>query len=183
MATLANMSNHFKHLSPYVCQKIISLFERISKKLNKITNVQNNVNGVGGDHINEKESLSGKDADTVSTVGTTDSIPDPSIYEELLCMILEIINSTLSSQLIHNPNLVYTLLYNRHVFEPFQSHPSFQDIIMNIETLLTYFSNRIAVSEDNTSVAQVYEIIKNSSLQWPADKMKVSLLIALLAFP
>lgn len=170
LATLANMSNHFRRLSPYVCQRLVTLFEKISKKLHKILNSQNAINGNGGD---SGEKLSDKDTDVASTVGPLDPTQDTSIYEEVLRMLLEIMNSTLSSQLIHNPNLVYTLLYNRHVFEPFQSHPSFQDIIMNFDTVLTYFSNRIAAAEDsNTSVAQVYEIIQNCSLQWPADKMK-----------
>ncbi|XP_074593965.1 dymeclin [Brevipalpus obovatus] len=168
LATLANMSNHFKELSPFVCEKIVNLFERVSKKLSKMMNTQINLNG-GGDH---NERLSDKDTDIASTVGPIDSMPDPSLYEELLRMILEIINSALSSQLLHNPNLVYTLLYKRQVFEPFQSHSSFQDIIMNIETLLTFFSNRIAQSEDNTSVQQIHEVIKNCSLQWPSNKMK-----------
>lgn len=183
LATLANMSNHFRRLSPYVCQRLVTLFERISKKLTKILNNQsvNNLNGSsgsigmgpGGD---SGEKLSDKDTDIASTVGPLDSMQDTSIYEEVIRMLLEIINSTLSSQLIHNPNLVYQLLYNRQVFEPFQSHPSFQDIIMNIDTVLTYFSNRIAAAEDNnSSVAQVSEIIQNCSLQWPADKMKVNI--------
>jgi Dyggve-Melchior-Clausen syndrome protein. len=50
-------------------------------------------------------------------------------------MVLEIINSCLSHQLVHNPNLVYTLLYKKHVFEPFRSHLAFQDIVQNIDTV------------------------------------------------
>jgi hypothetical protein len=50
-------------------------------------------------------------------------------------MVLEIINSCLSHQLAHNPNLVYTLLYKKHVFEPFRTHPAFQDIVQNIDAV------------------------------------------------
>jgi hypothetical protein len=55
-------------------------------------------------------------------------------------MVLEIINSCLSHQLAHNPNLIYTLLYKKHVFEPFRAHPAFQDIVQNIDavSLTTY---------------------------------------------
>lgn len=48
-------------------------------------------------------------------------------------MVLEILNSCLANQLVYCPNLVYTLLYKRHVFEAFRSHPAFQDIIQNID--------------------------------------------------
>lgn len=54
-------------------------------------------------------------------------------------------------------------------------HPSFQDIVMNVESVLTYFSNRIdAENKDNSlSVAEVYQIIQQSSRQWPSEKLKV----------
>jgi hypothetical protein len=99
---------------------------------------------------------------------------DLSIYEEVLRMILEIINACLASNLTRNPNLVYTLLYNRDIFEPFQVHPSFQDIVMNVESVLTYFSNRIdSENKDNSlSVTEVYQIIQQSSRQWPSEKLK-----------
>jgi hypothetical protein len=169
LATLANMSNHFKGLNPYVCQKLITLFERLSKKMKRTLNQLNqNQNGSG-----EKSEV-GSDQDTDIGSASPDLMYDMSIFEEVLRMILEIINSCLSAQLTHNPNLVYTLLYKRAIFEPFQTNPSFQDIVMNIETVLTFFSNRIdAVSEHSTpSVGEVYQIIQNSSLQWPSDKLK-----------
>lgn len=48
-------------------------------------------------------------------------------------MMLEIINSCLTNSLHHNPNLVYALLYKRDLFEQFRTHPSFQDIMQNID--------------------------------------------------
>lgn len=162
------MSNHFKRLNPYVCQRLITLFEKLSKKLNKALGdlQKNNIpNGT------EQSDIS-SDADSGSVVAE-EVLHDLSIFEEVLRMILEIINACLAAQLTHNPNLVYTLLYKRHVFEPFHAHPQFQDIIMNIEIILTYFSNRIEATERNLSVAEVYEIILQSSLQWPSDRLKV----------
>ena len=50
-------------------------------------------------------------------------------------MVLEIINSCLCHTLQHNINLVYTLLYQKHLFAHFSTHPSFQDIIQNIDTV------------------------------------------------
>ena len=57
-------------------------------------------------------------------------------------MVLEIINSTITYSLHHNPNLVYTLLYKRETFDPFRSHPMFQDVIQNVDLVLGYFSKR-----------------------------------------
>ena len=50
-------------------------------------------------------------------------------------MVLEIINSGLSHQLQHNPNLLYTLLYKKSVFEPFRKHHAFEDIVNNIDAV------------------------------------------------
>ena len=116
-----------------------------------------------------------EDHESDIAVNVADASRDLTIYEEVLRMVLEIINSCLASQLTHNPNLVYTLLYNRTVFEPYHDHPSFQDVVMNIETVLTYFSNRIATEsgENTLSVSEVYQIIENSSKKWPSEKLKV----------
>lgn len=58
---------------------------------------------------------------------------DLSVIEEVIRMMLEIINSCLTNSLHHNPNLVYALLYKRDLFEQFRTHPSFQDIMQNID--------------------------------------------------
>ena len=50
-------------------------------------------------------------------------------------MILEIMNSCLTHQLHHNPHLVYSLLYQREVFEPFRTNPSLSDLVKNIENV------------------------------------------------
>ena len=60
---------------------------------------------------------------------------DRSILEEILLMVLEIINSCLTNNLHNNPHLIYSLLYQREVFEPYRTHPSLMDLIQNIETV------------------------------------------------
>lgn len=50
-------------------------------------------------------------------------------------MVLEIINSCVTNTLHHNPNLVYTLLHRRELFAQFRTHPTFHDIIQNIDTV------------------------------------------------
>ena len=60
-------------------------------------------------------------------------VEDLGILEEVIRMVLEIINSCLSNSLQHNPNLVYTVLYQKEKFEYVKSHPTFQDILQNID--------------------------------------------------
>lgn len=170
------MSNHFKHLSPHVCQKITGLFKKLSKRFQKLLAQVNETHSHNGSaSLDHSDAKSEAESDVVSLY-SPDLANDLSIYEEVLRMILEIINSCLAAKLNRNPNLVYTLLYSRDIFEPFQAHPSFSDIVMNIDTVLTYFSNRIDIEskENGLSVAEVYQIIQQASLQWPSDKLKVS---------
>lgn len=47
-------------------------------------------------------------------------------------MLMEILNSTLTHNLRNNPHLIYTMLYKRDLFDTFQNHPMFQDLIWNI---------------------------------------------------
>ncbi len=60
---------------------------------------------------------------------------DRVILEEVLQMVLEIINSCLSHNLHNNPHLIYSLLYQREIFEPYRTHPSLIDLVQNIETV------------------------------------------------
>lgn len=62
-------------------------------------------------------------------------IQDLTILEEVLRMVLEIINSCLTHRLAHNPNLIYTLLYKKDIFQPFRMHSAFQDIVQNIDSV------------------------------------------------
>lgn len=64
-----------------------------------------------------------------------EQLQDLNVLEEVLRMVLEIINSCVTHSLHHNPHLIYTLLYQRNLFAPFRTHPTFQDIIQNIDTV------------------------------------------------
>lgn len=66
---------------------------------------------------------------------------DLNVIEEVIRMMLEIINSCLCNSLHHNPNLVYALLYKRELFEQFRTHPSFQDIMQNLDTVRPTFGH------------------------------------------
>lgn len=157
LAALANMSGHFRGLHPYVCQRFVSLFETLSKRLSRVM-----------DQIRNNPDLNPSNDDDFST----DLLQDLSILEEVLRMILEIINSCLSTQLQTNPNLLYSLLYKRQAFEPFRMHPNFQDVVQNLDTVLSYFSSRLEAGDKSLSVSDVMEIIKEAALHLPTDRLK-----------
>ncbi|EDO46526.1 predicted protein [Nematostella vectensis] len=169
LATLANMSSQFHALHPYVTQRIVSLYALLSKKHAKVT-----------EHIKQLETtpLVTENGGPDHAAGSHDAdsehyMADLAILEEVLRMVLEIINSCVTNTLHHNPNLVYTLLHRRELFAQFRTHPTFQDIIQNIDTVLAFFSARLEQHPDQTlSVGVVLDVIKQGTLQWPKDRLK-----------
>ena len=112
LAALANMSGQFKGLHPYVAQRIVSLFETLARKHARL------VDGLQGVEAEE----GGEDEfDEV-----TEAVQDAAVLEEVLRMVLEIINSCLVHQTQHNPNLIYTILYKKDLFELAAKNPAFQ---------------------------------------------------------
>lgn len=150
LAALANMSGQFRNLHPYVCQRLVSLFETLAKKHSRLC-----------------ESL----LDSAAR-DTSDVLCDVGVLEEVLRMVLEILNSTLTHQLGHNHNLVYTLLYKRHLFQPFSTHPSFQDITQNIDVVLSYLMSRLETTKRDPGVHDVQEVIQHGVLHLPKDRLK-----------
>ncbi|KAG9488324.1 hypothetical protein GDO78_007888 [Eleutherodactylus coqui] len=160
LAALANMSAQFRSLHQYAAQRIISLFSLLSKKHNKVLE-------------QATQSLRGP-------LGSDDSpfpdyAQDLNVIEEVIRMMLEIINSCLSNSLHHNPNLVYALLYKRELFEQFRSHPSFQDIMQNIDMVIGFFSSRLEQAGSDLSVERVLEVIKQGAVALPKDRLRVSM--------
>ncbi|XP_039946309.1 dymeclin isoform X3 [Hirundo rustica] len=157
LAALANMSAQFRSLHQYAAQRIISLFSLLSKKHNKVLE-------------QATQSLRG-------SLGSNDSpLPDYAqdlnVIEEVIRMMLEIINSCLTNSLHHNPNLVYALLYKRDLFEQFRTHPSFQDIMQNIDLVISFFSCRLEQAGAELSVERVLEIIKQGAVALPKDRLR-----------
>ncbi|XP_060233023.1 dymeclin isoform X4 [Meriones unguiculatus] len=157
LAALANMSAQFRSLHQYAAQRIISLFSLLSKKHNKVLE-------------QATQSLSGSLSS--SDVPLPDYAQDLSVIEEVIRMMLEIINSCLTNSLHHNPNLVYALLYKRDLFEQFRTHPSFQDIMQNIDLVISFFSSRLLQAGAELSVERVLEIIKQGVVALPKDRLK-----------
>lgn len=112
------MSNYFKHLNTYVCQKVVNLFEKLSRKYLKIqsqiesNNKASKQNGID-DSLDQHVKPDGDSNEGNSNTMNQELIQDFPIFEEVLRTILEIINACLTKNLASNPNLIYTLLYNR----------------------------------------------------------------------
>lgn len=162
LAALANMSGQFHDLHPYVSQRLMSLFETLAKKYQKLS--QKLLNGQNPNELSIQVAQEGDDMEQ-----------DITVLEEVLRMVLEIFNSCLSSQLVNNPNLVYTLLYNKHIFEPFKENVTFQDIIQNINVIIQYFSNLLddKTQQNEVDAHLVLNVIQQGAKRWPKDKLKV----------
>lgn len=163
LAALANMSSQFTNLHPYVSQRLVSLFSQLCKKHTKLV-----------DQIRQAAVAGGQKQDTESDEQDSeqDYMQDLAVLEEVIRMVLEIINSCLASSLHHNPNLVYTLLYQKDLFNMFRTHPTFQDVIVNIDTVLSYFSGKLEQNGSNLSPAEVLQVIKQGSVQFRRDRLK-----------
>ncbi|XP_019909011.1 dymeclin isoform X2 [Esox lucius] len=158
LAALANMSAQFRCLHQYAAQRIISLFALLSKKHNKVLE-------------QATQSLRGTQGGDDSSV-LPDYAQDLNVIEEVIRMMLEIINSCLSNSLHHNPNLVYALLYKRELFEQFRTHPSFQDIMQNLDTVIGFFSQRLEIAGTDLSVERVQEVIMKGAQALPKERLK-----------
>ncbi|KAG8223642.1 hypothetical protein J437_LFUL009077 [Ladona fulva] len=177
LAALANMSGQFRSLHPYVSQRLVSLFETLAKKYIRLAALVKSQmkqktsegNGSIALEMHESEEL---DGNCRVEVTTSDLVQDLNVLEEVLRMVLEILNCSLTTQLPYNPNLVYALLYKREIFEPFRSQPAFQDVVQNIETVIFYFSNKLEQLNSDLSVDEVLETIQKGATLWPKDRLK-----------
>ncbi|CAF4002073.1 unnamed protein product [Rotaria sp. Silwood2] len=163
LAALANMSSQFQNLHTYVSQRIVSLFNLLARKHSKTL-----------DLIQQQSKQ--QQQQTLTTNTSNDNIfneyaQDLSIIEDVMRMVLEIINSCLTHTLQHNINLVYTLLYNRDIFDNYRAHPSFQDILQNIDTVIIYFAEKVDRLEQR-STEYVKEALEMGAKQFPLDRLK-----------
>jgi len=160
LAALANMSSQFKHLHPYVAQRLVSLFETLARKHSRLVDGLETV----GEDVQEEG------FDEVS-----DAVQDAAVLEEVLRMVLEIINSCLVHQTQHNPNLIYTILYKKELFEVAAKNPAFQDLMGNITIVLVYISSRLEQVTERAggtlSVDEVQEVVRQGATQFPKDRL------------
>lgn len=164
LAALANMSAQFTSLHPYVSQRLLSLFETLAKKHARLEAKIRTQPPISSD--NTTITING-------TTANTDLIQDLTILEEVLRMVLEIINSCLTHRLAHNPNLIYTLLYKKDIFQPFRMHSAFQDIVQNIDSVINFFSYKLEQKDQSQlGVSQVLTTIQQGTSEWPRDRLR-----------
>ncbi|KAL6734539.1 hypothetical protein Aduo_005069 [Ancylostoma duodenale] len=153
LAALANMSSCFKNLSPIVCQKMIALLELLTKRHVKMV---------------EQMRLAAEQGNNEGQpVGYHDDI---TALEEGIRTLLEIINSALCGNLRNNPHLIYTLLYHRSLFDSYQQHPMFQDLLANITLVISHFSSKVVHVRAGDG-ATMMEIIEKEAIVLPTDRL------------
>ncbi|KAK3162092.1 hypothetical protein QOZ80_1BG0085270 [Eleusine coracana subsp. coracana] len=163
LAILANMAPHVHRLSAYASQRLVSLFDMLSRKYAKLAELRNDkALKVISDHI-EADNF----ADDTST--------ELHIYTDFLRIVLEVINAILTYALPRNPEVVYAILHRQEVFEPFKNHPRFNELLENIYTVLDFFNSRIDMQQvdGEWSVDKVLEVINKTCRSWRGEGMKM----------
>ncbi|KAJ8464683.1 hypothetical protein OPV22_027235 [Ensete ventricosum] len=163
LAILANMAPHVHRLSAYASQRLVSLFDMLSRKYTKLAELKNDkVIKVSADQI-EGVSL------------TEDMSPEIHIYTDFLRIVLEILNAILTYALPRNPEVVYAILHRQELFQPFKNHPRFNELLENIYTVLDFFNSRMDMQhmDGEWSVDKVLQVIIINSRSWHGDGMKM----------
>ncbi|TMW41326.1 hypothetical protein DOY81_013593, partial [Sarcophaga bullata] len=150
LAALANMSGQFRNLHPYVAQRLISLFETLAKKHTRLD-------------AQLKEPVNSAVFVNVSTT-PEDMLQDLTVLEEVLRMVLEILNSCLSNQLVYCQ--IWCILYSiREV-----SLRAFVHIMRGWLLLITL--QRVQEQRGELGVNEVFEVISKGASQWSSDRLR-----------
>ncbi|KNC85307.1 hypothetical protein SARC_02490 [Sphaeroforma arctica JP610] len=156
LAILANMSSGFKNLHVFAAQRVIRLFDILTRKFQKIDGFHR-LSALEADFLNTQ------DEEGLQIESSLES--DVLIYADFLRIMLEIIGSTFTANLSTNPHLIYNLLQKRDILDKFHVSNHFLDILVNIEALLDYFQAKIEVLPHNsiTNYDTVFQCIIDSA--------------------
>jgi hypothetical protein len=162
LAILANMAPHVHRLSAYASQRLVSLFDMLSRKYAKLAELKNDQSHKVISDQMEADNI----ADDMST--------ELHVYTDFLRIVLEIINAILTYALPRNPEVVYAVLHRQEVFEPFKNHPRFNELLENIYTVLDFFNSRMDMQQldGEWSVDKVLEVINKNCRSWRGEGMK-----------
>ncbi|ESW15309.1 hypothetical protein PHAVU_007G061900 [Phaseolus vulgaris] len=163
LATLANMAPHVHRLSAYASQRLVSLFDMLSRKYNKLAER-------GDNKLHTAKGISFEGNNLVEDMST-----ELHIYTDFLRLVLEIINAILTYALPRNPEVVYAIMHRQEVFQPFKNHPRFNELIDNIYTVLDFFNSHMDAQRENGdwSVNEVLQVIIVNCRSWRGDGMKM----------
>ncbi|XP_057785652.1 uncharacterized protein LOC131003189 [Salvia miltiorrhiza] len=122
LATLSNMAPNVNRLSAYASQQLVSLFDMLSRKYNKLAELKNDKMNI---------------ADAVARGNNflEDPLMELHIYTDFLRLVLEILNAILTYALPRNPEVVYAIMHRQEVLLPFRNHPRFSELLENIFTV------------------------------------------------
>ncbi|KAI8086427.1 Dyggve-Melchior-Clausen syndrome protein-domain-containing protein [Halteromyces radiatus] len=149
LAILANMSASILDMHAYVAQRLTGVFELIARRYQKWT------------------------AKILETGQVPQTTVDIGVYEDLLMLMLEIINSALTHRLKHNSQLVYALILKRDLFIQFRLQPRFSQVTTNIENVINYFHSRVAEANlKSPSTSDVLDLIEQAARTWPSNRLQ-----------
>lgn len=163
LAILANMAPHVHRLSAYASQRLVSLFDMLSRKYTKLAELKNDkILKVSSDKIDGENDIG-------------DMSTELHIYTDFLRIVLEILNAIITYALPRNPEVVYAILHRQEVFLPFKSHPRFSELLENIYTVLDFFNSRMDLHQTSSglSVADVLQVIIMNCRSWRGEGMKM----------
>ena len=151
MAVLANMSADFANMHAYAAQRLVGFYCHVSKLYMSVAPPLDQVEAGYPPPGSPKYELG-------LVVGTA----------------LAILNSCLSNRLRHNPNLIYTILVEKHHFAPPAHLPQSANELENINILIRHFEIRLDRSGfgENPSVDQVLTVIKAGAQSLPDSTLK-----------
>ncbi|XP_071940485.1 uncharacterized protein [Coffea arabica] len=163
LATLANMAPHVHRLSAYASQRLVSLFDMLARKYNKLAEMSNNKMHMPNGESREEDNL------------PEDTTAELHIYTDFLRIVLEILNAILTYTLPRNPEVVYAIMHRQEVFQPFRNHPRFNELLENIFTVLDFFNSRMDAQkmDGEWSVEKVLQVIVINCRSWRGEGMKM----------
>lgn len=164
LAILANMAPHVVRLSSYASQRLVSLFDMLSRKYTKLAELKND------------KDLNVSTIQTGGRIITDDMSTDLHIYAEFLRIVLEILNAIITYGLPQNPEVVYAIMHRQEVFQPFKSHPRFHELLENVFTVLDFFNSRMDMQQmdgGDWSVEKVLSVIIINCRSWRGEGMKI----------
>ncbi|KAL8188837.1 hypothetical protein R6Q57_029592 [Mikania cordata] len=186
LATLANMAPHVHRLSSYASQRLVSLFDMLSRKYAKLAELKNNKMQMSDSDTKDDDKLP---EDTVIGLiflllsllynlliySTLFQSAELHIYTDFLRIVLEILNAILTYALPRNPEVIYAIMHRQEVFQPFRNHPRFNELLENLFSVLDFFNNRMDAQklDGEWSVEKVLQVININCRFWRGDGMKM----------
>ncbi|CAH8444929.1 unnamed protein product [Dicrocoelium dendriticum] len=167
LASLANLSARVTNMHPYVSDCLLNLLQLLAKRYNRAVEHIRQPSSQGEPYLDSALSScnSGSSRNDSDRSPEETMMQELSLLEEVIRMLLEILNSILTHVLSHNTNLIYSLLYKRDCLDSLRPHPSFQSVVQNLDTILSFFSTKIEqeLGENPTSPTAIIALINKHS--------------------